>query len=258
MRRIIVVLLAASLVLSHAQAQGSGSWHAITGEDGTPVANHRVPVELESQIETLPGVVVVGNPRGDVTVVEFYDLNCPFCRKAAADLGELLKADNELKVVLVPFPVLGIPSIGAGRVELAVAKLAPASFYDFHRKIFAGRGVVDANRALAVAKELGLTTDTVIAAANDNSVTETMKSHVRLGNSLGLAATPSFVIKGVAILGHPGREALARIVRVDPQLRQGRVRLVRELDIEQPRDDAASWPLSGAKQISHGRGRHAR
>lgn len=213
MLRLIVVLLTVSIFIPHAQAQSSDSWYAITGEDGTPVANHRVPVELESQIETQPGIVVVGNPRGDVTIVEFYDLNCPFCRKAAVDIGELLKTDNELKVVLVPFPVLGIPSIAASRVELAVAKLAPARFYDFHRKIYTGRGVVDANRALAVATELGLTSDKVIAAANDDSVTDTMKSHVRLGDSMGLAATPSFVIKGVAVLGHPGREALAKIIR---------------------------------------------
>jgi protein-disulfide isomerase len=213
MPRIITALLTVLLLQTGAHAQASDPWYDIKADDGATIANHRVPVELESQIESLPGVVTVGNPRGDVTIVEFYDLNCPYCRKAAADLAALLKADRELKVVLVPFPVLGIPSIAASRVELAVAKLARARFYDFHQKVYAGRGVIDANRALAAAKEIGLRPEQVIGAANDDSVTETMKAHVRLGDSMGLAATPSFVIKGVAIVGHPGRAALAAIIR---------------------------------------------
>lgn len=213
MPHLIVVLCLLASLLVPAQAQQAEPWHPIKGEDGTPVMNHRVPVELESQLEGLPGAVVVGNPRGDVTLVEFYDLNCPYCRRASADLAAILGQDKELKLVLVPFPVLGIPSIAAGRVEFAVVKLARERFYEFHRKIFAGRGTVDGNRALAVAKDIGLANDRVIAAANDDAVTEAMKAHVRLGNALGLAATPAYVIKGVAILGHPGRATLEGIIR---------------------------------------------
>ncbi|MGA8158195.1 MAG: thioredoxin domain-containing protein, partial [Rhodoplanes sp.] len=102
-----------------APAQNENSWYPLKADDGSNVVNYRVPVELESRIEALPGVVIVGNPRGDVTLVEFYDLNCPFCRKAARDIASLVKSDDELKLVLVPFPVLGVPSIQAGRVELA-------------------------------------------------------------------------------------------------------------------------------------------
>lgn len=211
MIRIVAALLTLWIFSTPLHAQDA--WFALKGEDGTPVANHRVPVELESQIESLPGIVVVGNPHGDVTLVEFYDLNCPYCRKAAEDVGALMQADKELRLVLVPFPVLGIPSIAAARVELAVAKLVPDRFYEFHRKIYAGRGVVDGNRALAVAKDLGLTSPRAIAAANEDSVSDAMKAHVRLGDQMGLVATPSFVVKGVAILGHPGRDALAGIVR---------------------------------------------
>lgn len=214
MLRIIALLCAVLTFGVCAHAQTDDAWYPLKGDDGAIIANHRIPVELESQIEDLSGIVVVGNPHGDVTLVEFYDLNCPFCRKAAADIGELLRSDKELRLVLVPFPVLGVPSILGSRVELAVAKTAtPTQFYDYHRKLFAGRGVVDGNRALAAARELGFAADPLIAAANDDSISEIMKAHLRLGNSLGLTATPSFVIKGVAILGHPGRRALENIVR---------------------------------------------
>jgi protein-disulfide isomerase len=209
---LLVSLVTVSLVTaSHAQMAESS--YPIVGEDGTPVANHRLPDELAAKIDALPGTVVVGNPQGDVTLVEFYDLNCPFCRKAAADVAAILEGDKKLRLMLVPFPVLGIPSIAAGRVEMAVVRLAPARFYEFHRRVYAGRGTVDGDRALAVTKAMGLATDKVIAVANDDAVTETMKAHVRLGNAMGLAATPAFVVKGVAILGHPGRAALEGIVR---------------------------------------------
>jgi protein-disulfide isomerase len=208
--RFILVLLLACFVVPAAAQQAA---YPIKGADGSIVANHGVTSELAGAVERLPGAVVLGNPNGDVTLAEFYDLNCPYCRTASADVEALMREDPKLRLVLVPFPVLGIASITAGRVELAVAKLGtPAQFWEFHRKVFAGRGVVDGTRALSVASELGFAQDPLVATANDESVTETMKTHVRLGDRLGLMATPAFVVGGVAIVGHPGRKALREIV----------------------------------------------
>ena len=87
---------------------------------------------------------------------EFYDLNCPYCRIASSDIADMVDLDSELRLVLVPYPILGIPSVGASRVELALAKLGtPQQFYDFHRRVYAQRGTTDGNRALAIAQELG-------------------------------------------------------------------------------------------------------
>lgn len=204
----------ALLSSAFARAQNENSWYPLKADDGTDVVNYRVPVELESRIESLPGVVIVGNPRGDVTLIEFYDLNCPFCRKAAHDIESLVKSDDELKLVLVPFPVLGVPSIQAGRVEIALARLAtPQQFFVFHNRIFSGRGTIDASRALAVAEDMGFSKQRLIKVADEDAVTRAMIAHVQLGNALGLAVTPAFVIKGAAILGYPGKKALAAIIR---------------------------------------------
>lgn len=197
----------------NASAQNLKHDFKIAGPDGSPVANHRISAEQAAAVAKLPGVVVVGNPNGDVTLAEFYDLNCPYCRRASADVDALLRSDKNLRVILVPFPVLGIASIQAGRVELAVRKLSnPQTFYAFHRKIYEGRGVIDGNRALAVANELKIDQQKILSAANDDSVTETMKAHVRLGNAINLAATPSYVVKDVAIVGHPGGKSLKSVV----------------------------------------------
>jgi len=187
------------------------SEYPLAGDDGQRVPNHTV--KLPGSIEGLPGVVTVGNPNGKTTLVEFYDLNCPYCRIAAADVADMVELDRELKLVLVPFPVLGAASIAASRVELAVAKLGtPQQFYDFHRKIYAQRGTTDGGRALDVARGLGFDAKTLAEVGNSGEITEIMKAHFNLGNSLGLAATPSFIVASVAILGYPGRYRLQAVV----------------------------------------------
>lgn len=202
-------LVAFSISSAHAEQS-----YSIIGMDGTPVMNHVVPVTTGDEVKRLPAAVTVGNPKGDVTVYEFYDLNCPYCRKAATDLRAMLAADKQLNLVLVPFPVLGIPSIQAGRVEFAVARLAsPAKFAQFHQKIFSGRGTVDGARALAVAEDLGIARDKILALADTDPITDAMKAHVRLGDTLKMLATPSLVVQDAVIVGYPGRTAMEKIVR---------------------------------------------
>jgi protein-disulfide isomerase len=206
----LLFLLALMLPLA---ARAAPNDFQILADDGDPIANHRVPPEVAAQIEKLPGVVVVGNPQGSLTLAEFYDVNCPYCRWASADIDALLKKNPRLRLVLVPFPVLGVPSIQATRVELAVARLAPPEkFYAFHRTLDMARGTVDGTRALAAAASLGLDQAKVLAAANDDALADVMKAHVRLGDALEIAATPGFVIAGVAIVGYPGAKRMAAII----------------------------------------------
>jgi protein-disulfide isomerase len=208
-RLLVIIVIAVAPFAAHADE----GYYPIKADDGATIANHRVPVEIESQIEKIPGIVVVGNPHGDVTLVEFYDVNCPFCRAASPDIAAMLKGNPELRLVLVPFPVLGIPSIQGTRVELAVAKLAPAAnFYKFHRMLDDSRGVVDGARALAAARAIGLDQTKVLALANEDRLADVMTAHLKLGDALAIEATPGFVIKGVAIVGYPGPKSMARII----------------------------------------------
>jgi len=207
------LLLAALLLALPAIAVADDGFYPIVGDDGTRVANHRVDTGIESEIEKLQGVVIAGNPRGIVTLAEFYDVNCPYCRKASADIDALLKTRPELRLVLVPFPVLGVGSIQGTRVELAVARLSsPQTFYKFHRLLAQERGTIDGNRALAVAQKVGLDPAKVMAVGNGDDLAGIMKAHVKLGDDLAIQATPGFVLQGVAIVGYPGAKAMARLI----------------------------------------------
>jgi protein-disulfide isomerase len=210
---LLVMMFLAAPWLAH--AQGGPARYPLKAEDGSPILNSKIKPDRVAGAEKLPGAVIAANPKGDVTLVEFYDLNCPFCRRASADVDALVKSDPGLRLVLVPFPVLGIPSILAGRVELAAAKsLTPEQFYQFHRALYAGRGTIDGQRALAVATgEFGLDAQKIVYAANDDAITETMKAHLRFADSFGLKATPSYLIHDVAIQGHPGHKTLQSVIR---------------------------------------------
>ena len=210
----------AALVLTPAKQAGAQqrdrsaqyeSQFPLVNDHGERLPNHAV--KLAKPIDQMPGVVVAANPAGKTTLIEFYDFNCPYCRIASTDISDMTGADPQLRLVLVPYPVLGIASISASRVELAVAKLGtPLQFYAFHRKVYGQRGVTDGTRALEIAHDLGFKDAALAALGDSDDITRIMKAHLMLGNSLGLAATPSFVIAGVAILGYPGREQLQKIV----------------------------------------------
>lgn len=211
-RSLLVLSLFLGLSLP-AYAQGLDAQLPILSDDGSRVANHPVSPDSVAAAEKLPGAIVAANPDGDVTLVEFYDLNCPYCRRASADVDALLRADKKLRLVLVPFPVLGIASIQAGRVEIAVSKmLSAADFYRYHRALYAGRGVIDGQRALSAASNFKLDLQKVLEAANEDGITDIMKAHVRFADTLALKATPSYLIKDVAIQGHPGRRGLKAVI----------------------------------------------
>jgi protein-disulfide isomerase len=213
MKKICTVIAVSLSILSPAFAQQLRSEFPIRDSRGASVANHRVDPAAEAQLEKLPGAVIAGNPKGDVTLVQFYDLNCPYCRAASRDIDAIMRDDPKLRLIFVPYPILSVASIEAGRVELAVAKLAtPALFVEFHRNVYAGRGLIDGARALAAATALGVDQQKIIAIANDDDTTDKLKTHARLAKAMKLLATPSYVVKGVAIVGHPGLVPLQGVI----------------------------------------------
>ena len=207
------LLLAAIFALPvAARAQQLAAEFPLKGMDGTPIANHRLAPELAAQAALLPGTVAAGNPAGDVTLMQFYDLNCPFCRRAAQDIDELLRADRALKIVFVPYPILSVQSVEGGRVELALREIDAKSFLEFRRRIYATRGTIDGARSLAVVKEMGIDPARVIELANAPRLTHILKAHAQLASAARLFATPSYIVQDVAIVGHPGLKSLRGVV----------------------------------------------
>lgn len=157
-----------------------------------------------------PRGVVLGNKDGDVTFVEFFDYNCGYCKRAMADMLDLIKTDPKLKVVLKEFPVLSEGSVEAAKVAVAVHMQDPSGkkYLDFHQRLLGGRGPADKARAMAAAKEAGLDTARIEKDLASPEVRATIEENFKLAESMGLNGTPSYVIGKQIVVGAVGLDGL--------------------------------------------------
>jgi protein-disulfide isomerase len=208
-------LLGAVGLSTAVRAQSAANqWYPIDGDDGQPVPNQRAPVELTMELEELPGVIWGGGgPSPAVTLVEFFDYNCPWCRGAATELTNLMRANPDLRVGLVNNAILSPQSMQAAKVQLAVLQTKGAkATHDLHQDLFGGTGKIDGPRALDAAAKLGVDRAEIERVADSPATSALLRKQMTLAASLGLIATPSFVIGGAAVLGYPGPNTLARLV----------------------------------------------
>jgi protein-disulfide isomerase len=157
-----------------------------------------------------PRGVVLGNKDGDVTFVEFFDYNCGYCKRAMADMLDLMKNDRKLKVVLKEFPVLSEGSVDAAKVAVAVRMQDPSGqkYLDFHQKLLGGRGPADKARAMAAAKDAGLDTAKIEKDLSSPEVKATIEENFKLAEDMGLNGTPSYVIGKQIVVGAVGLDGL--------------------------------------------------
>ncbi len=153
-----------------------------------------------------PRQVTLGNRQGDVTMVEFLDYNCGYCKRALADMLALLKDDPKLRIVIKEWPVLGPGSLEAARVAVAVRMQDPGGekYLAFHRALMGERGQANKVRALAVAKEIALDTARLERDMASPEVRETLEESARLARALGIKGTPGYVIGDIIIPGAAG------------------------------------------------------
>jgi protein-disulfide isomerase len=170
----------------------------------------------EKLLFSSPRQVTIGNVQGDVTLVEFFDYNCGFCRRALADKLALMKSDANLKVVLKEFPVLGPASVEAAQVATAVRMQdrSGKKYLEFHQKLLTGRGQADRGRAMAVAREVGLDVARLEKDLASEEVRASLAESVDLAEKLGLNGTPSYVIGTEVVVGAVGCAALKEKISV--------------------------------------------
>ncbi len=172
---------------------------------------HRAAVKQHAAtIFNSPRQVTLGNPQGDVTMVEFFDYRCVYCKRAMTDMMELMAADPKLKIVLKEFPVLGEPSTHAAQVAVAVRMQDKTGkkYLDFHQKLLGGRADVDRARAIAVAREIGLDMARLEKDLASDEVRLTLEESFKLAEALGLNGTPSYVVGNDVVVGAVGIAAL--------------------------------------------------
>jgi protein-disulfide isomerase len=153
---------------------------------------------------------VAGNPNGNVTLVEFFDYRCPYCKQVEPALEKLIGDDRQLRFVFKEFPVLGPDSETAARVALAARKQGK---YDaFHRAMMATGGHIDEAAIYKVAASAGLDVDRVKQDMKSPDVDKELKANLDLGKQLDLDGTPSFIVGDTIVPGAIGADDLKKLV----------------------------------------------
>ena len=142
-----------------------------------------------------------GNPDGDVTVVEFFDYNCGYCRRALPELVKLIDSDGKVRVVFKELPIFGEESEWAAKAALAAGK--QGKYFEMHQKMYAAPGKADKEKALRVATEIGLDVPQLEKDMQDPSTAKALEETKELAQKLGLQGTPLYLIGDRTIAGAP-------------------------------------------------------
>jgi protein-disulfide isomerase len=177
----------------------------------------------ESQIKTKQTIVtlakdiyhteddlVLGNPEGAVTVVEFFDYNCGYCKRAIPEVAKLIETDKDVKVIIKEFPILGPASMFAAKA--ALASRSQGKYAEFHAALTASEGVKDETSVMQTASEIGLDVEKLKADMETDPVSGIIRRNYGLAEALGINGTPSFIIGDTLEPGFVSFDVLAQHV----------------------------------------------
>lgn len=154
------------------------------------------------------GNVVLGNPKGDVTLVEMFDYNCSYCRGALPDMANLMADDPNLRIILKDFPILTAGSVDAARIAVLVAQNPEINYWTFHQQLFSQRGEVGATQALQVAETLGGNRVELMLDMNGPKPSAVIQKNYDLAKALKASGTPTYILGDEIIPGALGIEQL--------------------------------------------------
>jgi protein-disulfide isomerase len=173
------------------------------------VAHQQVIKDAKDNIFNATYDGVVGNPNGKVTIVEFYDYNCGYCKRAQEDMLALTAADPELRFVLKEFPILGPDSQKAHVVSMAFRALAPEKYGEFHNALLGGAGRASEDSAIKLAVSLGVDETKLREEMKNPEINEAFSETYELANRLAITGTPSYVVGNEVVFGALGKEVLS-------------------------------------------------
>ena len=179
-------------------------------DEAQAVATQSVLRDQRDALHNDPNAPVLGNPDGDVTVTEFFDYNCPYCKRAMVEVQALLEADANVRLVYREWPILGEGSVFASRAALAAR--AQGKYEEFHWALMGSKGRVVEATVLRIAKDIGLDIERLKADMQSPEVEQHIAASMQLAQALGFNGTPSFVIGDALVPGFVDQVQLQEFV----------------------------------------------
>lgn len=178
--------------------------------DAEAAAVKRITSDPKSLLYVSPHQTVVGNPDGDVTLVEFFDFNCGFCKRGLADVQKLLDTDKKLRLVLKEFPILAPGSREAAVVALALrTQFPPEKLWKFHSNLLNVKGQIGKEQALGVARDMGVDMKKLEIEMASPVIQAALDESKMLADALSISGTPSYVVAEELVVGARGYDILA-------------------------------------------------
>ena len=147
--------------------------------------------------------LVLGNPNGDITIVEFLDYRCGYCRKAAPEVAKLLQADGNIRLIVKEFPILGEASVFASRFAVATKQVAGDEAYEqVHDALIEISSELNEVTLRRLAEGLSIDADAILAAMDSDAVTDELRRTRALAQNLAISGTPTFVLGNQLLRGY--------------------------------------------------------
>jgi len=173
------------------------------------VAQTEIIRSAESRIFNAAHDGIIGNPDGDVTIVEFFDYNCGYCKRALPDMEALVESNPDLRFVLKEFPILGPDSQRAHVVSMAFRNLLPENYAAFHRDLLASEARVTEDEAILTAVSHGADEAALRQEMQNPDIIAAFQETYALADQLSITGTPSYVVGSEVVFGAMGQEVLA-------------------------------------------------
>ena len=175
--------------------------------------NKHVEKILENNLDTLISTDApsAGNPDGEIVVVEFFDYNCGWCRKALQDIQTIIKNDKDVRIVFKEMPLLGQASMLAAQWAMAAHK--QGKYFEYHVKLMEYRGTKDEDYLKKIAKKLNLNLEQMKKDVNSEEINALIMENMIIARQLAVNGTPAFIIDGKILPGYLGKDGLKRSIK---------------------------------------------
>jgi protein-disulfide isomerase len=180
---------------------------------------------LAKELLNAPTSPMAGNPQGDITVVEFYDPQCPHCKEMGPLMMDLLKKDPNVRVVYKLFPVFGPDSMYAGKAAIAAAR--QGKFMAFNEALLGSSDPLTQQKVLELAKQAGLNVSQLQKDMEDPKVEAELQSNIKMAGTLQLMGTPAFVVASTTNTANGQRTPFLIPGTTTPEVLQGVIEQVR-------------------------------
>ena len=186
--------------------------HQIKGENVEKEQSREQVKNLRPQLVLDPETPVGGNTKGDVTIVEFVDYRCGYCKRAHSVVKKIIRDDSAIRYVVKDFPILGPQSVIASRAALAVWRTTPEKHEAYHDEMMSIRGSLDEQRVIATAEKLGIDKKLLKKAMADKAIDAVLAKNFKLAEALNINGTPAFVIGDQLVPGAVDLATLKKLV----------------------------------------------